>query len=59
MSNAVSATNRVNYQNCTTTLSPATGHQQQHRQNHEKPDCRRRFNHCHDFCDYFMQRPNP
>jgi hypothetical protein len=35
MSCAVSANNRANYPNCTTTLSPATGHQQQHRPNHE------------------------
>jgi hypothetical protein len=43
MSCAVSATNRANCQNCTTTLSPATGHQQQHRQNHENAGDTDRF----------------
>ena len=45
MSNVVSATNRVNCLNCTTTLSHAIGHPEQHRPNHENASRRRRSRH--------------
>jgi hypothetical protein len=54
MSCAVSATNRVNCLNCTTTLSRVTGHPEQPL-HHENADGRRSSRYCADVCRHLMQ----